>query len=402
MRYSMLSVILCLLAFNVLNASASVDSPVEPAAVGELVLASNQFGCKLLKELYQERPKENLFISPYSIFTALGMTYNGAAGTTQKAMADCLGISQMPPGRLNPAVLELKKRLSAIPKVEVLIANSLWARKGITFNPQFIATNQRFYQAEVTNLDFFNPQAPARINNWVREKTKGKITSIIDNIKPEAVLFLINAVYFKGRWQKEFDPKFTQEHDFYLIDGTKKKVPMMSRSDRFNYLETEKFQAIGLPYGDGKMSMFIFLPGKGSSLQEFISELNIKDLKKWLTEFSSLRGELLLPRFKLEYKTSLNNSLKKLGMGEAFDLERANFSLMAKSKLRFAIGDVLHKTFVEVNEEGTEAAAVTSVEMVMSAVPMERFRMVVDHPFFFLIQENDTGTILFAGVVVEP
>lgn len=402
MRYSMLSVILCLLAFNIMNASASIKTPLELATVGELVLASNHFGCKLLKELYQERPKENLFISPYSIFTALGMTYNGAAGTTQKAMADCLGISQMPLGRLNPAVLELKNRLSATPKVEVLIANSLWARKGITFNPQFIATNQRFYQAEVTNLDFSSPQALTRINNWVREKTKEKITSIIENIKPEAVLFLLNAVYFKGRWQEEFDPKRTQERDFYLIDGTKKKVPMMFRSDRFNYLETEKFQAVELPYGDGKMSMFIFLPKEGSSLQQFISELNIKDLKKWLTDFSSERGELLLPRFKVEYKTSLNNYLKQLGMAEAFDLERANFSLMAKSKLRFAIGDVLHKTFVEVNEEGTEAAAVTSVEMVMSAVPTNRFRMVVDHPFFFLIRENETGIILFAGAVVEP
>lgn len=408
------SSVLGLLSFNLMSAGASANPPPEPATIKELALASNQFGFKLIQALWQGTAGENLLISPYSIFTALGMTYNGAGGATQMAMANCLEITGIHPSRLNPAALELKNRLSATPKVELLIANSLWARKGITFNSKFLQTNQRFYQAEMTNLDFSSPQAPVYINNWVKENTKGKITGIIDNIKPEAVLFLINAVYFKGRWQEEFDPKLTQERDFNLPNGTKKLVKMMSRSDRFNYFANEKFQAVELPYGDGKMSLFIFLPtetppekrGRFASgtegLIQFFTELSSVNWEKWLSEFHSVQGELFLPRFKLEYKTSLTQPLKKLGMDEAFDLTRADFSLMAKGNLQFAIGDVLHKTFIEVNEEGTEAAAVTSVEMVLSAIPTDRFRMVVDRPFFFAIQENETRTILFMGVVVEP
>ncbi len=176
----------------------------------------------------------------------------------------------------------------------------------------------------------------------------------------------------------------------------------MFSSDRFNYLAHKDFQAVELPYGNGGVSMFIFLPREGLNIYEFLSELSWDRYQEWFGDFRRVQGDLLLPRFKIEYQCSLKETLERLGMGEAFDLNRADFSAMGESKLRFAIGDVLHKTFVEVNEEGTEAAAVTSVEMVLSAVPTERFRMVVDRPFFFSIQERETGTVLFMGVVVEP
>ncbi len=199
------------------------DTPAVLSESRELAFAINRFGFKVFQELGNKASKDNLFISPYSIATALGMTYNGAKGTTQAVMGKVLEVSDIPIPRLNSSALGLKNLLAVTPNGEILIANSLWARKGIVFNPEFIKTNQQFYQAEVANLDFFSPEAPLRINNWVKEKTKGKITKIIDRIKPEAVLFLINAVYFKGRWQKEFDPKQTQEQEFKLLNGAKKR-----------------------------------------------------------------------------------------------------------------------------------------------------------------------------------
>ncbi len=369
----------------------------------ELVPTINDFGCRMFSLLAGSPVKDNVFISPYSIATALKMTYNGAGTTTREAMARCLGIEEIPVARLNAGERALAERLMrADPKVEMIIANSLWARQGIAFNKGFLDVNRKFYQAEVTTLDFNRPDAAAKINNWVKEKTRGKIDRIVDRIKPEAVLFLINAIYFKGKWQDQFDPQDTRDDDFYLTDGTRQRVKMMHKSARFNYLKTDDFQAIELPYGSGKTSMFIFLPDEAVGLEGLLKRLTLDNWQTWLAMFHSREGDLALPRFKMEYETSLNDALTQLGMGIAFDTEEADFSLMGRGPARFAIGDVKHKSFVEVNEEGTEAAAVTSVEMVMAAIPRDRFQMKVNRPFLFLIQDNELGTVLFIGAVVNP
>ncbi len=369
----------------------------------ELVPTINDFGFRIFPVLAQSPVKDNVFISPYSIATALKMTYNGAGTETREAMARCLGISEIPVAQLNAGEQMLAERLMNIdPKVELIIANSLWARKEITFNRKFLDVNRNFYRAEITALEFEDPNTADKINNWVKNKTRGKINKIVDRIKPEAVLFLINAIYFKGKWQNQFDQQDTRDDDFYLTDGMRQQVKMMRQSARFNYLETDDFQAVELPYGNGRTSMFIFLPRETVGLDGFLKRLTLDNWQVWLSLFVSREGELLLPRFKMEYKTSLNDALTQLGMGIAFDLERADFSLMGTGQRRFAIGDVKHKSFVEVNEEGTEAAAVTSVEMVLAAVPQNRFRMVVNRPFFFLIRDNEMGTVLFLGAVVNP
>lgn len=368
---------------------------------GTLVSAKNAFGFKVFGALTRAPLQENVFIAPFSVATALAMTCNGAAGETRNAIARTLGVTDISVARLNRAEKTLAGRLKkADERVELLVANSLWARKGIAFNPAFIKINREFYQAEVTALDFNRPDAPGTINAWVKERTRGRIQKIVNQIKPEAVLFLINAVYFKGKWRNEFDPAATREGDFYPGDGATVRVKMMQRSGRFLYCAGDGFQAVELPYGSGKFSMFIFLPAQEVGLDNFLSQFTFDNWGVWLGMFRSSEGTLRLPRFKIEYERSLNDVLTELGMGIAFDLQRADFSAMGRGP--FAIGDVKHKSFVEVNEEGTEAAAVTSVEMVLASVPHGRFEMTVDRPFVFAIQDNDTGLILFLGAVVNP
>jgi serpin B len=387
----------------ILSLFASPLRGTESKASGvSLVPAKNRFGFKLFCALVEAGIKHNLLISPFSITTALSMTNNGAAGETRAAMARCLEIEGVNLDELNEEEKSLAAGLqNSDARVQLLIANSLWARKGVAFKSGFLKRVKQFYQAEATVLDFASRDAPDKINGWVRQKTRGRIDRIVNQITPEVVLFLINAVYFKGKWQEEFDPKLTAESDFHLIEGTTERVLMMSRSGRFDYLLGEGFQAVALPYGEGRFSMVVLLPDESLGLNGLILKLNNENWQRWQAGLVSRQGEVKLPRFKMEYEQSLKEVLKRLDMAVAFDLERADFSEMS-SQSGIAIGDVKHKSFIEVNEEGTEAAAVTSVEMVMSALPVDRFRMVVDHPFIFAIQDNATGAIIFLGAVVKP
>jgi serine protease inhibitor len=289
--------------------------------------------------------------------------------------------------------------------VELNVANSLWARKGIEFKKSFLSQNKRFYDAEVRTLDFDDPSSPGIINAWVAGKTKDKIREIIDSIDASAILYLINAIYFKGAWTVEFDPKFTREETFHGASG-EKSIRMMRRSGKFSYREGDDGQAVRLPYGDGQIAMYVFLPGKDSSLAEFHSRLTAESWKSWRGEFMEREGRLGLPRFSIEYETRLRKPLNELGMGVAFDRARADFSgmLNAPAGPKAYIHDVLHKTFCEVNEKGTEAAAVAGVEVRVASFvqPQERFEMICDRPFFFAIADEETGLILFMGSLLNP
>jgi serpin B len=369
-----------------------------------LVSANSKFGFKLFSQLAKQDPGKNIFVSPSSVAFALAMTYNGAGGETQQAMAKTLELSGLSLDEVNQAYASLRTMLeNPDPKVQLAIANSLWARKGIAFKPDFVKRNKDFYQAEVTELDFGKSSATQAINAWVSKNTHGKIDKIIERINPEAILFLINAIYFKGNWSVEFDKEKTQAGVFTLLDGRKKKHPMMSQSGRYSYYRGNKFQAVSLPYGTGRVSMYIFLPDKDSSLEAFLASLNAENWKTWMSQFRSMKGDILLPRFKLEYEVVLNNALKALGMEVAFNKQRANFGGMCSISpdANAYITEVKHKTFVEVNEEGTEAAAATSVGIGITSV-VQTFRMVVDRPFLCAIRDNKTGTVLFMGSVVEP
>ncbi|MEQ9359251.1 serpin family protein [Coleofasciculus chthonoplastes] len=373
-----------------------------PSVNTKLVEANTKFGFKLFSEILQENSNNNVFISPTSIAIALAMTYNGASGETQAAMANALELQGMSLSEVNQANEALKTTLeNADSDIQLSIANSLWAKQDISFKPDFLRRNQEFYDTQVTNLDFANPEAKRVINNWVKENTNGKIPQIISEIQPNDILFLINAIYFKGNWMEQFDKDKTVERPFYLVDGTQKKHPMMSQLGEYQYYEDDSVQAISLPYGKGRLSFYIFLPRENISLDTFEQQLTPEKWQQWMNRFGKRDGSIVLPRFKLEYEIQLNKALKALGMDVAFD-DRADFSNMTEEDV--LINQVKHKTFVEVNEEGTEAAAATSIGMVLTsaAIPQTPFEMVVDRPFFCAIRDNQTGTILFMGSIREP
>ena len=392
-----------------INASSDDSSEGSSNSAGpsdpRLINANTNFGFKLYHELAHSGSGKNIFISPASVALCLAMTYNGAVGETKQGMERALELQGLTHAELNRAYAALRSELeNPDPRVQLQIANSLWARKGVSFNPAFLARNTEFYKAEVTALDFNDPGAPATINAWVKDKTKDKIDKIIDSIDPQSVLFLINAIYFKGAWAAEFDKAKTKEEVFTTSSGSKKPVPMMAQSGKYNYVEAPGFQAVSLPYGDGRVSMYVFLPSAGKNFDQFIASLTPANWATWMREFSKTQGEIFLPRFKIEYEVTLNDALKTLGMGVAFDADRADFTGMFQGSANAFISKVKHKTFVDVNEEGTEAAAVTSTEMVATSMQMPRksFKMVVDRPFFVAIRDNKTGSVLFVGSIVDP
>jgi serine protease inhibitor len=371
------------------------------ASERHLVESDNEFGLKLFREIIKEEKNSNVFISPLSVSMALGMTYNGANGETQKAMAEALELSGLTLQEVNESYQSLIELLRGLdPKVRFQIANSIWFRQELSFEKEFIDLNKTYFNAQVKGLNFSDPNAAKTINAWVDENTNGKIKEIVDDpIDPLLVMFLIDAIYFKGTWTYEFDENLTKDDLFTLPDGSKKACKMMTQEGEFQYFENADFQAIDLPYGDGDFSMTIFLPRPQNDIDSLITEFNQENWNRWINSFSKREGTLQLPKFTLEYELKLNEVLKALGMAVAFDPLQADFTKMYKGPDNLFISKVKHKTFAKVNEEGTEAAAVTSVEMELTSVgPLMR----VDRPFIFMIRENKSQTILFIGKIVEP
>ena len=363
--------------------------------ISSVAAANTRFGFKLLQDLQEREPGLNIFISPLSISIALTMTYNGAIGETERAMAEVLEIDALALSTINNSNKALRDSLeNPDPKVQISIANSIWSRQGVDFNPEFLERNRVFFGAEIASLDFSSPQATATINEWVDTNTNSKIEKIVERIDPQTLLFLINAIYFKGNWQDEFDNAMTRPGTFHLPNGGEKRVQMMRREGEYPYLRGENFEATSLPYGDGRLAMYIFLPNRNASLKKFFRDLTEENWVGWISQFQDRRQTMMLPRFKMEYEVRLNDTLEALGMGIAFG-GGADFSGMGPSLF---ISEVRHKTFVEVNEEGTEAAAVTAVVGVKSLPPAFR----VDRPFFFAIYDAETETILFMGTLTEP
>lgn len=369
-----------------------------------IVQANNKFGLMLYQELLKsEKRNGNKVISPLSIETALVMTYNGADAETKMAMEDVLRIKGLTLQDINMGNEVLKYVLEhADPSVVLSIANSLWAKEGKEFHKTFLDNNRTYYDAELTSLDLTAPGTPDQINKWVKEKTNGKIEKIVEGpIDPLTVLFLINAIYFKGEWARPFQENATSDGEFVIPDGSTIQVPMMSQSGEFEYKAGEGYQAVRMPYGKGTIRMVIYLPTiESPGLGKMMSVL-LSDPDQLTKGFHLEDGQLRMPRFKSEYSVSLNDALKALGMEVAFDSERANFGNMASIPPNLYISNVQHKTFIEVNEQGTKAAAVTSVE-VRAESATQPFTMDVNRPFFFTIEEGSTGTMLFMGCMENP
>lgn len=374
----------------------------------QLKAATSRFAFKLYNEIQKQRTSKNTFVSPASVMLILAMTYNGAEGKTREGMARALEIEGMSVDDVNRAFADLKSALSSPdPKIQLDIANSLWARNDFTLKPAFIERSKNYFDAEIASLNFADPRAAETINSWVNRNTKGKIVKILDDpIRGDAVLFLINAIYFKGQWQIEFKKENTKPDVFRLPGGEQKKVSMMSQSGTYLYYKAKDFQSVVLPYGEGGVSMYIFLPDEHIDLNQFERSLTAENWDMWMKSFGPTPGDLMLPRFKVEWESELNDELKALGMTEAFAPQLANFSQIAELNAgnNLYISQVQHKTWAEVNEEGTEAAAVTSVAIGITSVqqPREKFFMKVDRPFFFAIRDNRTGVVLFMGSVANP
>ena len=373
-----------------------------------LVQRSSAFGFQLLRTVNQTETDKDVFISPLSVSMALGMTLNGANGTTEEAMRSTLGFSGMTQEEINTTyhgLMDLLRNLD--PKVQFKIANSIWYRLGLSVEQDFIKTNQRYFEATVTGLNFSSPDASKTINSWVDASTNGKIKEIVsDPIPSDIVMYLINAIYFKGTWTYQFDASKTSDAPFYLPTGATTQSKLMQLRGTLPYAENAAYQAIELPYGDSLFSMIVVLPKPGQSVEAFVNDLTDNSWNTLKDGLYTQLGTIFLPKFKLEFEKSLNDALKALGMEIAFDPGRADFRRVSQQVYdmgeRLYISKVKHKTFVQVDEEGTEAAAVTSVEVGVTSVGPREFVMRVDRPFFFVITERHSGTLLFVGKIVEP
>lgn len=374
--------------------AASPPAPADKSASASFT----DFGFNIYRELLKQSSGKNIFISPTSIAMAISMVYNGAEKDTASAIAAVLKMNGVSIDNTNKQCKSLMNSLkTADPSVELSLANSLWCRKGVPFDEKFIRRVKDSFAAVVS--DQMNAAA---MNGWVSKSTKGRIQKIIDSVPANAVMYVINAVYFKGQWSKRFDKKLTRDLDFHMSLDKTKKHPMMSQKGKYLYYKGNTFQAVSLPYGKKRLSMFVFLPDPKSSLKDFHRTLTTSNWNQWMASFSECDGAVVLPRFKCEYEEELNNSLKSLGMAAAFDPAKANFGGISKEKLY--ISRVKHKTYVDVNEEGTEAAAVTATEMKLTSVISEEksFKMTVDRPFFFAIVDTKDNSVLFMGSIIEP
>ncbi|MGO9481346.1 MAG: serpin family protein [Candidatus Kryptoniota bacterium] len=369
--------------------------------------ATNVFATNLFGQVATQEQGKNFFISPLSVSMALAMTLNGGGTNSQtySAMQQTLGLNGLTNDEINQSYQSLIAMFSTLDQnVTFNIANSIWYRNTFPVLSTFLTTDSIYYDAEVRPLDFSNPDAANTINSWVSDKTNGKIQSIINPpIDANTVMYLINALYFNGTWKYDFaDTSSSRVNTFQLAGGATESDSMMIVHDTLNYYADSIFQAVELPYGKGNYSMVVLLPNTISSSAN-ASALNQNEISSIIGGLKPQDVELTMPKFKVQYSTSLKNVLTQMGMGIAFS-PGADFTRI-NSGGELVISDVLHKTYIAVNEKGTEAAAVTVVIMNLAldgGGHSGPYMVNVNRPFIYLIKENHDNTIMFMGVVVDP
>lgn len=366
----------------------------------EIVDASNLMGMNLLSEISGKGEGDNPFISPVSLYMALSMLYNGAEGDTKDEIAEVLGLKGIEAGDLNQANASLMSILASdTEEIELRIGNSIWLNDSYQFQEQFTASNRDYFNAEIEEIDISDNASAVQINEWVQDATNNKIKKMAEEpLDSNIVAILLNAVYFKGDWQHKFEAGATKESTFMGEGDKKSTVQMMKLEERIPYFETDSFQAVSLPYGDGEMDMKLFLPRSSSSLEEFRESLNTENWKRWNGEFSSRQGKVLMPKFKMEYQIILNDAMKELGMPSAFN-ENADFPHIVEGDSELAVTSIAQKTYLDINEEGTEAAAATSISVAESGDAEPPFTMKIERPFFLAITDIESGAILFMGEI---
>ncbi|HVT40565.1 MAG TPA: serpin family protein [Gemmatimonadaceae bacterium] len=366
--------------------------------------AANAFSFALWGRLNAAQADTNVFVSPLSVSSALGMTMNGAANQTWNEMRAALQFGGASAAEINAGYKSLVALLTSLdPGVQMQIANSVWYRQGFPFLQTFLDTTRTYFDATVRGLNFGDgPGSLAIINGWVNGATKGKITKVLDEIRPDQEMFLINAMYFKGSWRTKFDPAQTRGSIFLASGGRRQPVQLMHRADTLSYAETPNYQAADLPYGNSAFTMTVLLPRAGTDLEAVAASLTPAAWQGLTSSLSTTHVDLSLPKLKLSYERKLNDDLKALGMVAPFSPNGADFTQMAAAPLgnQLFIEFVKQNSFVDVNEEGTEAAAVTTVGISLTSAPVYKV-MRVDRPYIFVLRERLSGTVLFMGKIVK-
>ena len=399
----MKNILTALLVLALFGSCKNTNEPVETAQTMELTQVQkmkasqdNDFAFELMKQTLANTDEKNVFISPLSVSIALGMTWNGAVGNTKTEMEKTLNMSGMSVKEINEYYKLMQSTLPDLdPKTKLSIANSIWYRNEFTAKPDFLKTNIDYFNAEVSSLNFRSPDAVKTINQWCSDKTNGLIPKVLDRITDDQLMFLINAVYFKGIWVKQFKKEDTREADFTNEQNVSVKVNMMNITDTFAYAEDDFAQYLEMPYGNKAFSMTVILPKSQPATTDF-SGLTTERFNKAVEKLANEKVVVMLPRFKVKNKFQLKPMLQAMGMQKAFTTG-AEFDGIFDVKPLY-IGFVQHDTYVEVTEEGTEAAAMTTVGMTTTSLPNYPY-FIVNKPFAFVIKEKSSGIILFMGKI---
>lgn len=365
-----------------------------------IIESENNFAFEIFSRVLEKSgASDNVIISPLSISYALAMTLNGASGNTREAMLEAMKIEGFTPEVINISYKNLTEALLNVDKrVIVSIANSVWTENDFAVKKTFIDILTDYYSSESKSFDINDVSAPVKINNWIKDKTNGLITDMVDKLNDNTVMLLINAIYFKGKWKSQFDKAKTVKSPFYKPDGTTQEVDMMKQIAVFKVLDGERFYMAEFPYGQGNYVMNVILPKEGSDFNVIIPFLTDLNFNNWLSQLTRRETDLSFPRFKYGYKKQLKDILTDMGMGIAFgdDADLSNIS-----EMDLLINDITHQAFIETNEEGTEAAAATIVDIGVTSVPI-RFILNFDRSFLYIIREITTNSIIFMGRVADP
>ena len=382
--------------------------PTEPVPINltsdqvALVGSENSFAFDIFGRIAENSgTSNNIIISPLSISVALAMTLNGANGETCDAMLEALKVEGLSPDIINKSYKDLTEALLSVDKrVLIAIANSVWTEDNFEVKKSFIDILKEYYSAETGSFDIDDPEAHVIINQWIKEKTNDLITNMLDKLQDNDVMLLVNAIYFKGKWKYQFNKSNTVSMPFYKSDGAPVTVPMMKQTEKFMAYTGQDFILAEFPYGQGNYVMDVILPDPQNSLEDFSESFTESNFKSWISQLHEREIDLSFPRFKYGFKKKLKDILSDMGMAIAFT-DAADFSNISDT-YDLLINEVTHQAFIETNEEGTEAAAATVVEIGLTSIGDQPLVMKLDHPFIYLIREITTNSILFMGIVADP